>query len=505
MDEDIPRSATVFTPQPLAAAMVQAAGDQPKAEWLDPCVGDGAFVAEMAHLGVPPARIQALDISLIPAYRDSLARTLRGVDFIEWATHNPESADRVVMNPPYVALNRLRGTPLEHALQVNLSEDRRLPLRANYWCAFILCGLRCLRPEGTLVAVLPASWEFAQYATHVREKIFRAFKEVTVLRCTKPLFPNVQEGSVVVVARRRGEPPETFRRVETVGLDDTASALREIAQHRMPERASVVRRISMTAEKQTRLGDILRIRIGAVTGDSHYFLLTEAERRDLGLPQAAVRPVLSRSRHLTSAVITQAEWASLRDAGERIWMFRPSGPVLRHPAVDRYLQQGQSGACDVKGYKVRSRVPWHHTPLPGRVDGFLSGMSKRLPFLVLREMEHLTATNTLYIVQFRNTREPEERAAVGIALLTSAVRRELARHARVYADGLVKFEPTELGRICIPTVKAGPQTREAFEQATALLLAGEEAKAEALADTCLSKREPFGRVPTVAPRSSAAK
>lgn len=499
MDEEIPRSATVFTPELLAAAMVRAAGDQPEAEWLDPCVGDGAFVAEMARLGVPLTRIRALDISLEPADRDTLARTLRGVDFIEWAGHNPESVDRVVMNPPYVALNRLRGTPLERALQLNLSENRRLPLRANYWCAFILCGIRCLRPRGTLVAVLPAAWEFAHYATCVREEVFRAFGEVTVLRCTRPLFPTVQEGSIVVVARRRGEPPEILRRVETSDLHGTASALREIAGHRVPTGASVVRRISTVAEKQTRLGDILHIRIGAVTGDSHYFLLTEAERLGLGLPQIAVRPVLSRSRHLTSAVITQEGWKSLRDAGERVWLFRPSDAVLRHPAVAQYLQKGKSGACNITGYKLSSRDPWHRTPLPGRVDGFLSGMSKRLPFLVLRGMEHLTATNTLYVVRFKNARKPEDRAAVGIALLTSAVRREFARHARVYADGLIKFEPTELGGVRVPAMKTGPDVLEVFERATALLLAEKEAEAEALADAWAYGTKPIGALNFIRP------
>ena len=44
--EHVPDSSTVHTPQALAAAMVRAARGQGTGLWLDPCVGDGAFVAE---------------------------------------------------------------------------------------------------------------------------------------------------------------------------------------------------------------------------------------------------------------------------------------------------------------------------------------------------------------------------------------------------------------------------------------------------------------------------
>jgi hypothetical protein len=495
MQVEIPSSSTVFTPEILAAAMVGAAGGGPNLAWLDPCVGDGAFIAAMSQVGVAPERIRALDISSAPAQRDELAQTERGVDFIDWAARNPASVDRIVMNPPYVALSKLRGAPRERALQVELSDGSLLPLRANYWCAFILSSIRCLRAGGTMVAVLPSAWEFAHYAVSIREEVQEAFSDVTVIRCKKPLFPTVQEGTAVVVARRRGEPASTLRHVTTPDLEGTVAVLREIARHQIPQGASMVRRLTTAAEMQTRLGDLFHIRIGAVTGDARYFLLTEQERLALGLPQSAVRPVVSRSRHLTAAFMTQQEWERLRDQGERVWLFRPPNAKLSHPAVDRYLQQGQAGACNVDGFKVRSRDPWHRTPLPGRIDGFLSGMSKQLPFLSLRSMDRLTATNTLYVVQFKSAREAADRAAVGLALLTSKVRRELVRHARVYADGLVKFEPSELARILVPTLLPRPDAMDVFERATALLLADDKPAAEALADEWTAETKPHWLVP----------
>ena len=171
MIASVPSSATVYTPRELAAAMVCAARGTRNAIWLDPCVGDGAFVREMALLGVPSDRIRAVDIAPESRESDALAMTTRGADFLEWSSHRGELVDHVVMNPPYVALNRVRGDPLVRALALSLGDADRLPLRANYWCAFVLRALECLRANGSMVVVLPAAWDFAKYAARVREKV----------------------------------------------------------------------------------------------------------------------------------------------------------------------------------------------------------------------------------------------------------------------------------------------------------------------------------------------
>lgn len=481
--EYVPDSSTVFTPPALAAAMVRAARGQADALWLDPCVGDGAFVVEMSTFGVERDRILAVDIAPTARERDALARTTRAADFIAWAQHRMGSVDRVVMNPPYVALSRVRGEPLHNALQVTLADGKRLPFKANYWCAFVLRAMGCLRDGGAMVAVLPAAWDFAKYAERVRDSVARAFGEVIVVRCASPLFPTVREGSVVVVCTRRGEQPCTIRRVEVSDLLGTLRALDEVANGRAPRGSSVVRSFVATEDLHVRLDELVDIRIGAVTGDAQYFLMSEDERNELELPRSAVCPVLSKSRHLCCAVMDARGWAALRDAGARVWLFRPTRAALRHPAVKKYLRRGKQGGCNMQAFKITSRSPWHRTRLPRGADAFLSGMSKRLPFFVMREMKGLTATNTLYVIRFKGPASLADKATLGLLLLTSAVRRELARHARVYADGLLKFEPAELGSVRIPVVTARPDAMVVLRRATTLLLAGRDSEAEALADS----------------------
>jgi adenine-specific DNA-methyltransferase len=489
---NVPQSSTVYTPTELAGAMVRASRGKASAQWLDPCVGDGAFIAQMSSHGVPPDRITAIDIATSAGSIDHVARTLRGVDFLGWASNHVASVDHVVMNPPYVALSRVKGELLDRALEVRFPDGQPLPLKSNYWAAFVLKAVQCVRSGGSLVAVLPAAWDFAKYATDVRDSVAQAFEEVVVVRCASPLFPKVQEGVVVVAAFNRGAQPKLCRRIEVPDLSSTIAALNEIADGNVPPGSSSTRTIGSVAKYELqRLDELIHINIGAVTGDASYFLLSEDERKSWQLPQSALRATLSRSKHLTSSEIGPTQWRDLRDSGARIWMFRPTAAALRHKAVKRYLKHGREGGCNTAAYKIAKRDPWHRTPLPVRIDGFISGMSKRLPFLALRQMDGLTASNTLYVIRFKGRVTEDKKATLGVLLLTSAVRKELARHARIYADGLLKFEPTDLGSVRIPVLPAREDAAATLKQATMLLLAGRESEASALADAWLDSHTQF--------------
>ena len=61
--------------------------------------------------------------------------------------------------------------------------------------AFLTASLNLVRPGGCLGFVLPASWDFADYAASIRDEVFKSFERVEVYRCKRPLFDSVQEGA----------------------------------------------------------------------------------------------------------------------------------------------------------------------------------------------------------------------------------------------------------------------------------------------------------------------
>jgi hypothetical protein len=115
-------------------------------------------------------------------------------------------------------------------------------------------------------------------------------------------------------------------------------------------------------------------------------------------------------------------------------------------------------------------------------------MTTLLPSLAFRDMDGLTATNTLYTMRFRPFVTPESRYAVGVLFLTRDVREQLRRDGRVYPGGLLKFEPENIYNVRLRWPVPVQGARGALRAATACLLSGKERDAEGLADEWLADR-----------------
>jgi hypothetical protein len=97
-------------------------------------------------------------------------------------------------------------------------------------------------------------------------------------------------------------------------------------------------------------------------------------------------------------------------------------------------------------------------------------------------MNGLNATNTLYVVHFLTARTRDQQAAIAMWLLTSRAQSMLRPLGRRYADGLLKFEPNDVGEL---PMRPAPKTRGAYavyKRAVALLLLGRRRDSRQLAD-----------------------
>ncbi|MFN7998448.1 MAG: N-6 DNA methylase [Bryobacteraceae bacterium] len=474
-----PPECKVYTPPHLANAMVQAIEPRPEDCWLDPCMGPGAFIAPLRKTGIPKQRIFGIDIESSPGLEDAAATTVRGVDFFAWCSSTTRRFTRIVANPPYVAIRKL-DPELQRVLQgFGTSDCPSYTLRSNYWCAFLAACLRILEPEGNLAFVLPAAWDYALYAEDVRRSIFDGFRSVEVHRCFEPLFPNVREGCVVLIAKGYLQKPARTVRIDHATATSLVATLNEGSGTPTKQYAVTTDPVNQSF---VRLSDLYSIGIGCVTGDARYFLLTEEGRVHHGLPLEALRPVLSKARHLTAASMTKAQWKRLLAANERVWLFSPNARTLKQKAVRAYLKHGEA-TCNLDGYKLRHREPWYDVPMVGEGAGFLSGMSKLGPWLSFRSMRHLLATNTLYVVTAKSKLTATERAAWALSLLSGASRKQVRELVRRYPDGLPKLEPHDLSALRLPPPIKIKGACEDYERAVRLLRDGDETAAMAIADT----------------------
>jgi adenine-specific DNA-methyltransferase len=478
-----PDSCKVYTPLSLAEAMVNALGDEPNARWLEPSHGRGAFVRAISALPVPKHRITALDLERAESQADLLAQTFRGIDFLHWSHVTPKRFDRIIGNPPYVAISQLPLSLQRSATSV--LDLRGHPIRkgANTWYAFVVASFHLLKDGGSVAFVLPSAAEYADYSKDLRDTVGSSFRALEIYRCRRPLFPNVQEGTVVAIARGYKRGPCVFRRREVDDLEQLSKILREGSV----SVARACRRSSETSKsKHTTLGDLATVGLGGVTGDARFFLLTEARRLKLKLPRKAMIPVVSRARQLKAGIIDKESWERLRAADERIWLFCPHGSALADTHVRNYLSRNSTkGGCKRSNYKIEVRELWYQTAMPSEPHGFISGMSQHGPWICFNRMPRLSATNTLYVIKFNEDITENMRFGWALSMFTASTRRQMRRLGRRYAAGLRKYEPSALKQIrLMPPQKTGSY-RSAYLRAVQALLDGRQHDAQRIAEATL--------------------
>lgn len=478
-----PISCRVPTPVDLADALVRALGDKPQSQWLEPSHGDGVFLRAMSNAGISRERIVAIDLESTVGPLDFLARTTRPMDFLLWAATTDLRFDYIVGNPPYVSIKRLPQSLRQTASRVVDVDGNPIGNRANTWYAFVVSSIRLLNRGGSLGFVLPSAAEFADYALELRSALKDSFESLEIFRSRRSMFANVQEGTVVAIARGYGQGPLRYRRREFADKAALVAAL--LKQDKIRARPCPKDRREPVSGNS--LGSLAKIRLGGVTGDANFFLMDESRRVKLGLPGSSLIPVVTKARQLKSIAIGEREWEALKLAGERIWLFNPTEGDMLHKSVRRYLElNSESGGCNKEAFKIASRNPWYHVPLPELPDAFISGMSNLGPWMSFNEMPGLNATNTLYVVTF-NDRNPNNWYRWALAMLTSTSQRQIKRIGRRYADGLVKYEPGMLANLRLPNMGDRRNYRRIYETAISALLVGDHAKAKEIADSNLSQ------------------
>jgi adenine-specific DNA-methyltransferase len=494
----VPPSCVVQTPPLLASAMIRALGKNENDKWLEPCVGNGALLSALSNFGVRKNKIVGLDVDALPQPNDSFGKILRGTEFLRWSRLTKLRFDKIVANPPYVAIERLHSDIRKAAIDASLSDQIKITANGNAWYAFLCAGIRLLSKDGSLCFLLPAAWDYANYAAPLRNSILLYFSTVEVYRTSIPIFraERVQEGAIVLLAKGRRDSTSgssyggVQERSEVFSIDDLVLALslrssksQRRAKSDTPVATPAIRKFT---ERQP-LGDLLNIRLGIVTGDSSYFLLSESRRRELRLPIAAVKPVLSRAKHLTSPCMTTAQWNSLKEADERVWLFNPDTRITANRFVQSYLRFGRSGGCKTQNHKVAIRTPWFRFPELNESDAFISGMSTWMPSLSFRAMPRLMATNTLYVVKFTDqVLKQRQRIGVAMSLLSSDVREQMRERGRPYAAGLLKHEPCDLLGLQVPKVGNIVADWSTYRRALRALKEGNEVQCSKIADSCLS-------------------
>lgn len=444
-----------YTNQKVAGFLLQAIRLTPNDRVLEPSAGVGAFV-EAWHRVVPApsrSRLVACDIST-----EAVATGRQQFPNVDWRLGNffdiPAgrwgSFDVIIGNPPFVRAHRVDSQIQTLALYRAQEAGVMLPRSTSLWVPFLIHATQHLAQAGRLAVVAPLELLYARYAAPFRAYLCQRFEAVRIIVPERPLFSNVSQRAILLLARGWGS---TADQVDIVHVDHlgeiTADTIWTASAQHLPSAEWIARspsgtHVRLSAEVRSLyerlsqsaipLSHFARLTIGYVSGESHWFHLSADEVTSLNLSHD-VQLTLRRGTDLRSFGLSVKPTDHHRLAQEGAhWVFAPRHPLSK--AARARIRHGEQLAVPNR-YKCQYRNPWWRIPDIRPHDMAMGVVSTHSPRLVATG---LPATNSLLVGDITTPINPKILAA---ASLTSFARLSAELVGHPLGGGALKLEPIE--------------------------------------------------------------
>jgi len=450
-----------LTPSPIVRAMTgwvlqQASQHGAPARIVDPGAGTGRF-AIAAALAFPHAHIVAIEpnAEMATLLRANIAamRLAKRCEVIESDFREVElpmiaGATAYIGNPPYVRhhdiARRWKDWYAKRCQSYGIRASRLAGLHLHFFAK--VADLARFGDYGCFITA--AEWLDVNYGAALRTLLTRNLdvREIHILSPTAQAFPGTMSTAAITgftVGRRSSGI--RFHQVETLAELTNLSGGRHVSWSKVAECSrwsSLTREGKMRSAGQIELGELCRVHRGQVTGSNRIWIAGDQART---LPRNVLRatitsaediieaaPILDRDRHLARVIDLPQDLESLGEGRD---------------AVDRFLRWARSmGAAD--GYVARHRAPWWAVRLKDPAPIVCTYMARRPPVFAINAV----GARLLNIAHGLYPRDPL--SSENLSRLTTLLNRAIhPESGRIYAGGLVKFEPRELERTLIPRIE----------------------------------------------------
>lgn len=488
-----------YTPPRLAGLLSNWAIALNPKRILEPSYGEGVFLreaeAKLLERGVRDPSRRLFGVELDPTAAARLRETglrlaekhLRRANLLSLTPDDLGGRfDAIVGNPPYIRHHLLtpdlaaRGREGAERLGIKLNG------RSDAWAYFCAHLVGFLAEGGRLALVLPGSVLQADYAKPLLQALAREDGEVQLVALGERVFKDVQEQTVILLLDRskQGGRPLIQRRIATVkGLGEALKRAPRARGKRSGvdgpmwklsvKEEELWERICAT-EGVARLGELVKIRIGVVTGANSFFVRTAAGATELGKRVDSV-PIVPRGAWLKGPRWTDANQQGVASKSSRLIILPAVQSRLSRAAQDA-IAAGEDEKLHLR-HHCEKREPWYAQEDTAVPDIFLPYMGSDPPRLVLNETQ-ATCTNAIHRVWMLEESD-EGMDALVAASWTTLYRLSAELVGRSYGGGVLKLEPS--GAMALRLALPSCTTLNLTELKEAIAEGGPE-KAATLAD-----------------------
>ena len=448
--------------------------------YLEPGFGTGAFFDSLlqrvdqvdvdSQQRLTEARGYEVDQHYAEPIKELYASTLLNLRLEDFTEAKPEPFDILLCNPPYVRHHHMTA-----AKKVSLSEHvaTRYQMKPSgltgLYNYFMMNGEAWLSREGIAAFLVPSEFLDVNYGVTVKSFLLKnvCLSHIHLYESSDVQFADALVSSAVVWYRK-GKPtvdstvelsyggslatPAHSRTVLLSTLDPAAKWTRLIRKG-----AAAVPNPVSNKERFT-LKDFFEVKRGLATGDNSFFVLSEQQADEHGIPRTSLTPVLPSPRYLKGNVI-ESDTQGVPVNTDRLFLLNcrqtPETLAADHPATWKYLQQG-IGTVSEK-YLCNSRKLWYLQEIREPAPVLCTYMGRGIkgsnqPFRFVLNQSKAVATNSylmLYPKPFWCQQAAHDPALMREVweILSEITTEDLTTEGRTYGGGLEKIEPSELGKV----------------------------------------------------------
>jgi adenine-specific DNA-methyltransferase len=465
------------TPTQLATDILQYAKSllppTARVRFLDPAFGTGAFGAALFRCFQRKRIASAVGYEVDPHYGLAAQEhwtaervQLRIADFTRSAPPlwERDKATLVICNPPYVRHHHLTGEDKKR-LQDTMRDVTETSLNglAGLYCYFVGIAHAWMAKDALAGWLIPSEFMDVKYGLALKQYLL---DRVTLLRIHRfepqdVQFADAMVSSAVVWFKNASPTPNhrvSFSWGGTLAEPHVSRDVsRQMLRHARKWTQFPLSDPGKRSDDGLRLADFFRVKRGLATGANDFFVLTQEQVNDYGMPPECLVPILPSPRYLTDDEI-KADATGLPLLPQRHFLLTCDLPEEKirsyYPTLWTYLETGARRGLTER-YICRHRSPWYAQEDRPAAPFLCTYMGRQLngrrsPFRFLLNHSKATALNVYLMLYPRALLWKLLKATPGLAkrvwqALQKIPFETLLSEGRVYGGGLHKLEPKELG------------------------------------------------------------
>lgn len=426
---------------------------------LEPSVGDGAFISEIAKKTDGKIKLCATDINEQELNTAKSKWNRKNASFVHEDFLKFDSKQRfsiVLGNPPYVKKNLMSQEQIDICNEIHQKEFSSANTIKNIWTSFVIKASKLLTKEGILAYVLPSELLQVKFAEEIREFLKKNFERIEIFTFNDLMFDCKGQDTVVLIAYKKHEEKGEF----FTNIDSSETLLNNnfvLQKNNLLVDSNVkwthhfLTRVELEFIESLRnrlltINDYCFAKPGIVTAANDYFIISEQKAKEFKISKYT-KPIIQKGLYVNGSVVfddTNMEELVSNKLPTRFLHLTDETKISNELSI--YLAIGEKREINTR-YKCKQRKNWYAVPNVSTVpDAFFFKRSHLYPKL-LKNVSQSLVTDSAYKIEMKqgfNINSFIFSFYNSLTLLFAEI------EGRYYGGGVLELTPSEFKKLPLP-------------------------------------------------------